>query len=53
VRLTASAADHFSGFTTLGGDYTVFKRMLVPIDGTHASAAVIPYAATVAQRLDC
>ncbi|MDP9236240.1 MAG: universal stress protein [Chloroflexota bacterium] len=27
--------------------------MLVPIDGTHASATVIPYAATVAQRLGC
>jgi nucleotide-binding universal stress UspA family protein len=31
----------------------MFKRMLVPIDGTHGSATVIPYAASVAQRLNC
>jgi len=27
--------------------------MLVPIDGSHASAAVVPYAAALAQRLGC
>lgn len=31
----------------------MFKRMLVPIDGTHASSTVVPYAATIARRLDC
>lgn len=31
----------------------MFKRMLVPIDGTNSSAAVVPYAAELAKRLDC
>jgi nucleotide-binding universal stress UspA family protein len=31
----------------------MFKRMLVPIDGSHASAAVVPYASALAQRLGC
>lgn len=31
----------------------MFKRMLVPIDGSHSSAAVVPYAAEFAKRLDC
>lgn len=31
----------------------MFKNMLVPIDGTHASATVVPYAAALAQRLGC
>jgi nucleotide-binding universal stress UspA family protein len=31
----------------------MFQRMLVPIDGSHASATVVPYAATLAQRLGC
>ncbi len=31
----------------------MFKRMLVPVDGSHSSAAVVPYAAALAQRLDC
>ena len=31
----------------------MFKRMLVPIDGSHSSASVVPYAAALAQRLGC
>ncbi len=31
----------------------MFKRMLVPIDGSHASASVVPYAGVLAQRLGC
>lgn len=31
----------------------MFKRMLVPIDGSNSSAAVVPYAAELAKRLDC
>lgn len=31
----------------------MFKRMLVPIDGSHSSATVVPYAAELAQRLGC
>jgi nucleotide-binding universal stress UspA family protein len=31
----------------------MFKRVLVPIDGSHASAAVVPYAAELAKRLEC
>jgi nucleotide-binding universal stress UspA family protein len=31
----------------------MFKRMLVPIDGSHASATVVPYAADLAKRLEC
>jgi nucleotide-binding universal stress UspA family protein len=31
----------------------MFKRMLVPIDGSHESAAVVPYAAELALRLEC
>jgi len=31
----------------------MFKRMLVPIDGSHASASVVPYAAELAQRFAC
>ena len=31
----------------------MFKRMLVPIDGSHSSSAVVPYAAGLAQRLEC
>ena len=31
----------------------MFKRMLVPIDGSHASASVVPYAADLAKRLGC
>lgn len=31
----------------------MFKRMLVPIDGTHASASVVPYAADLAKKLNC
>lgn len=29
----------------------MFKRMLVPIDGSHASATIVPYAADLARRL--
>ncbi len=31
----------------------MFKKMLVPIDGTNASATVVPYAGALAQRLGC
>lgn len=31
----------------------MFKRMLVPIDGSHASSSVVPYAAELAKRLGC
>lgn len=31
----------------------MFKRMLVPIDGSHSSATVVPYAAELAKRLEC
>ena len=31
----------------------MFKRMLVPIDGSHSSATVVPYAAELARRLEC
>ncbi len=31
----------------------MFNRMLVPIDGTHSSASVVPYAAELANRLGC
>lgn len=31
----------------------MFKRMLVPIDGSNSSAAVVPYAAQLAKRLEC
>ncbi len=31
----------------------MFKRMLVPIDGSNSSAAVVPYAAALAKRLEC
>ncbi len=31
----------------------MFKRMLVPIDGSNSSSAVVPYAAELARRLDC
>jgi nucleotide-binding universal stress UspA family protein len=31
----------------------MFKRMLVPIDGSHASATVVPYAADLAAKLNC
>jgi nucleotide-binding universal stress UspA family protein len=31
----------------------MFKRMLVPIDGSHSSATIVPYAAELAQRLGC
>ena len=31
----------------------MFKRMLVPIDGSHGSSAVVPYAAQLAQSLGC
>jgi nucleotide-binding universal stress UspA family protein len=31
----------------------MFKRMLVPIDGSHGSASVVPYAADLAKRLEC
>jgi len=31
----------------------MFNRMLVPIDGSHSSAAVVPYAAELAKRLGC
>jgi nucleotide-binding universal stress UspA family protein len=31
----------------------MFNRMLVPIDGSHASATVVPYAAELAKRLEC
>jgi nucleotide-binding universal stress UspA family protein len=31
----------------------MFKRMLVPVDGSHSSASVVPYAAQLAKRLDC
>jgi nucleotide-binding universal stress UspA family protein len=31
----------------------MFNRMLVPIDGSHSSATVVPYAAELARRLDC
>jgi nucleotide-binding universal stress UspA family protein len=36
-----------------GEERSMFKRMLVPIDGSHSSSAVIPYAAEVAQRFGC
>lgn len=31
----------------------MFKRMLVPLDGSHASASIVPYAAELAGRLRC
>jgi nucleotide-binding universal stress UspA family protein len=31
----------------------MFNRMLVPVDGSHASATVVPYAAELARRLAC
>jgi nucleotide-binding universal stress UspA family protein len=31
----------------------MFKRMLVPIDGSHGSSAVVPYAAQLANDLGC
>lgn len=31
----------------------MFKRMLVPIDGSNQSATVVPYAAELAKRLEC
>lgn len=31
----------------------MFKRLLVPIDGSNSSAAVVPYAAALAKRLEC
>jgi nucleotide-binding universal stress UspA family protein len=31
----------------------MFRRMLVPVDGTHSSASIVPYAAELAQRLGC
>jgi nucleotide-binding universal stress UspA family protein len=31
----------------------MFKRMLVPIDGSHASSSVVPYAADLAKRIGC
>ena len=31
----------------------MFKRMLVPVDGSHSSATVVPLAAELAQRLAC
>ena len=31
----------------------MFKRMLVPIDGSHTSATIVPYAARLALRLEC
>ena len=31
----------------------MFKRMLVPIDGSHGSASVVPYAADLAKRIGC
>jgi nucleotide-binding universal stress UspA family protein len=31
----------------------MFKRMLVPIDGSHSSATVVPYAAELAKRFEC
>ena len=31
----------------------MFKRILVPIDGSHSSATVIPYAVELAARLNC
>jgi nucleotide-binding universal stress UspA family protein len=31
----------------------MFKRMLVPIDGSHSSGTVVPYAAELARRLEC
>jgi len=31
----------------------MFNRMLVPIDGSHASATIVPYAADLARRLEC
>ena len=31
----------------------MFKRMLVPIDGSHGSSAIVPYAAQLARSLGC
>lgn len=31
----------------------MFQRMLVPLDGSHASASIVPYAAELAGRLRC
>ena len=31
----------------------MFKRLLLPIDGSHASASIVPYAAELAKRLEC
>lgn len=31
----------------------MFKRMLLPVDGTNVSAAIIPYAAELARRFEC
>jgi nucleotide-binding universal stress UspA family protein len=31
----------------------MFNRMLVPIDGSHSSATIVPYAAEMAKRIGC
>jgi nucleotide-binding universal stress UspA family protein len=31
----------------------MFNRMLVPVDGSHSSASVVPYAGELAKRLGC
>ncbi len=31
----------------------MFKRMLLPIDGSQASATIVPYAAELARRFEC
>jgi len=31
----------------------MFKRMLIPVDGTHASATIVPYAGELATLLGC
>jgi nucleotide-binding universal stress UspA family protein len=31
----------------------MFRRLLIPVDGSHASAAIVPYAGELATRLGC
>lgn len=31
----------------------MFQRLLVPLDGSHSSAAIVPYTARLAQQLGC
>jgi nucleotide-binding universal stress UspA family protein len=51
VRIEAQHAEIKGGSGVPG--VALYKRMLVTIDGTNGSAAVVPYAAEMALRLGC